>query len=88
MISLKKKKSSTKVLIVAAGLGSRLKYYTKNIPKCLLDIGGKTLLDHQISTYRNLGLNDISIIRGHMKDKIDYSNLKYGKCGTHKKNSH
>ena len=37
-------KSKTKTLIVAAGLGSRLKDHTENTPKCMLDFGGKTLL--------------------------------------------
>ena len=38
------KKSNTKALIIAAGLGSRLKKHTENLPKCMLDFGGKTLL--------------------------------------------
>ena len=37
-------KSKTKCLIVAAGLGSRLKGHTEHNPKCMLDFGGKTLL--------------------------------------------
>ena len=69
--SLKKNRLPAKVLIIAAGSGNRLKYHTKKIPKCLLDFGGKTLLEHQISTYRYLGLNNISIIRGYMKNKIN-----------------
>jgi hypothetical protein len=35
---------NTSVIIVAAGLGSRLKKYTNDLPKCMLDFGGKTLL--------------------------------------------
>ena len=34
-------KSETKSLIVAAGLGSRLKKHTENLPKCMLDFNGK-----------------------------------------------
>ena len=44
-------KSKTKCLIVAAGLGSRLKGHTENNPKCMLDFGGKTLLQRQLSSY-------------------------------------
>ena len=44
-------KSSTKALIIAAGLGSRLKNHTENLPKCMLDFGGKTLLQRQLDAY-------------------------------------
>ena len=37
----KMSKSETKSLIVAAGLGSRLKKHTENLPKCMLDFNGK-----------------------------------------------
>ena len=47
-------KSKTKTLIVAAGLGSRLKDHTENLPKCMLDFGGKTLLERQISSLQRL----------------------------------
>ena len=42
-IELSINKTKTKSLIVAAGLGSRLKGHTENNPKCMLDFGGKTL---------------------------------------------
>ena len=67
----------TKALIVAAGLGSRLKKFTKNLPKCMLDFGGKTLLQHQIEAYKKNNINNISVIRGYKKEKIHYSDIKY-----------
>jgi len=70
-------KNMTKVLIIAAGLGSRLKKHTENLPKCMLDFGGKTLLQRQLDVYKNCGINDISLIRGYKKDKINYKNIKY-----------
>ena len=79
IINIEKKinESKTKILIVAAGLGSRLKTHTKNLPKCMLDFGGKTLLERQLSAYRNCGIDNISIIRGYKKNKINYKNLNY-----------
>ena len=62
--------TETKALIVAAGLGSRLKHLTKDLPKCMLDFGGKTLLERQLSAYRSCGIDNISIIRGYKKNKI------------------
>ena len=69
--------TETKALIVAAGLGSRLKHLTKDLPKCMLDFGGKTLLERQISVYKNCGINNISVVRGYKKNKIQYKNLTY-----------
>ena len=70
-------KSKTKALIVAAGLGSRLKDHTENLPKCILDFGGKTLLERQIKAYNDCGINNITVIRGYKKNKINYKNLNY-----------
>tara|TARA_Y100000590_G_scaffold452981_1_gene597132 strand:- start:180 stop:1301 length:1122 start_codon:yes stop_codon:yes gene_type:complete len=70
-------KSKIKTLIVAAGLGSRLKKHTENLPKCMLDFGGKTLLERQLSAYRKCGIENISVIRGYKKNKINYKNLNY-----------
>jgi L-glutamine-phosphate cytidylyltransferase len=70
-------KNITKTLIIAAGLGSRLKKHTENLPKCMLDFGGKTLLQRQLDVYKDCGINDISLIRGYKKEKINYKNIKY-----------
>ena len=76
-IEKKMTKSEIKALIVAAGLGSRLKDHTENLPKCMLDFGGKTLLQRQIQAYNECGIKDITIIRGYKKDKINYKKLNY-----------
>ena len=53
-----------KVVIISAGDASRLSQLTKEKPKGLLDINGKTILDRQISLFRSNGIDDIVIIRG------------------------
>ena len=70
-------KNKTKALIIAAGLGTRLKKHTENLPKCMLDFGGKTLLERQLQAYTDCGINDISLIRGYKKEKINYKGIKY-----------
>ena len=70
-------KNSIKALIIAAGLGSRLKKHTKNLPKCMLDFGGKTLLQRQLDAYKKNGIKEISLIRGYKKEKINYKGIKY-----------
>tara|TARA_B100000941_G_C28497560_1_gene551936 strand:+ start:323 stop:1444 length:1122 start_codon:yes stop_codon:yes gene_type:complete len=76
-IEKKISKNETKALIVAAGLGSRLKKHTENLPKCMLDFKGKTLLQRQIQAYKDSGINDITVIRGYKKEKINYKELRY-----------
>ena len=56
-----------KVIIIAAGLGSRLKGHTENLPKCLLKFE-KTLLQHQIDAYADAGIKRLSIVRGYKKE--------------------
>jgi len=79
--------ANNKALIIAAGLGSRLKDHTKNLPKCMLDFGGKTLLQRQIDSYKKNGINDISVIRGYKKEKINYKNINYFENTDYKNNN-
>ena len=80
-------RSKTKCLIVAAGLGSRLKGHTEHNPKCMLDFGGKTLLERQLFSYKDNGIEDISLIRGYKKDKIKYKGIKYFDNNDYKDNN-
>ena len=70
-------KNNTKALVIAAGLGSRLKKHTENLPKCMLDFGGKTLLQRQLDAYKKNSIKDIAVIKGYKKEKINYKGIKY-----------
>ena len=80
-------KNNNKALIIAAGLGSRLKKHTENLPKCMLDFGGKTLLQRQLDAYKKCGIKDISLIRGYKKEKINYKGIKYFENTEYKNNN-
>ena len=80
-------KENNKALIIAAGLGSRLKKHTENLPKCMLDFGGKTLLQRQLDSYKKCGIRDISLIRGYKKEKINYKGIKYFENTDYKNNN-
>ena len=80
-------KNNAKALIIAAGLGSRLKKHTKNLPKCMLDFGGKTLLQRQLEAYKKCNINDISLVRGYKKEKINYKGIKYFENNDYKNNN-
>ena len=79
--------NNNKALIIAAGLGSRLKKHTENLPKCMLDFGGKTLLQRQLDAYKKNSITDISVIRGYKKEKIKYKGLKYFENTDYKNNN-
>lgn len=66
-----------KAVILAAGQGTRLKKYTENLPKGMLEFRGKTLIQRQIELYRRCGIEDIAIVRGFAGDKIRYGGVKY-----------
>ena len=54
-----------KVVILAGGLGTRIKEYTKTIPKPMIKINGKPLIEHIMQHYSNYGLNEFYIALGY-----------------------
>jgi choline kinase len=65
-----------KVIILAAGCGTRLRPHTNSMPKCMVELANKPLLHHQIATLRSVGLNDIIVVGGHRANKIKGKNIK------------
>ena len=65
-----------KVIILAAGQGERLRPLTKNIPKCMVDFFGKSILERQIDIFQKLGIDDISVVTGYCEQKINIKNIK------------
>lgn len=66
-----------KAVILAAGQGTRLKKYTENLPKGMLEFDGKTIIERQIETYHCCGITNIIVVRGFAADKITYTGVKY-----------
>ena len=66
-----------KAIILSAGYGSRLGNLTKELPKSLVDINGKSIIDRQIETFRNNGIKEIIVIIGPNKDKFQLKNIEY-----------
>ncbi|MFQ5903339.1 MAG: NTP transferase domain-containing protein, partial [Candidatus Binatia bacterium] len=60
-----------KAIILAAGNGERLRPYTEHTPKCLLDIGGRTILGLQIQSLRECGINEVVIVVGFKFEKVE-----------------
>lgn len=57
-------------MIFAAGLGTRLQPITNSIPKAMVPVGGKSLLEHTILRMKNAGFNSIIINVHHYPDQI------------------
>lgn len=57
-------------LILAGGRGTRLRPHTEEIPKPLLEVGGKAILEHQIETLFENGISQIIIITGFLENSI------------------
>jgi choline kinase len=68
-----------KVIILAAGEGKRLRPLTEDKPKCMVNLLGKSLLEHQLSTYQKVGISDIIVVTGYKSDSIGFPSIKYYK---------
>lgn len=67
-----------KVIILAGGKGTRLPQSAKNIPKPLVKVGSKTMLQHQLDLLKKHNLSDIKFSLGYKADQIiKYLNDKY-----------
>src|ERR1700682_386044 len=70
-----------KAMILAAGLGTRLRPLTDNRPKALVELSGRTLLEITLSRLRTFGITEVIINVHHFADMvIDYlkSNNNFG----------
>lgn len=61
-----KKKVSAPVVIMAGGKGTRLKPFTTVLPKPLIPVGEKTVIDHIIDRFRNHGINEYYLTVNYM----------------------
>jgi NDP-sugar pyrophosphorylase family protein len=59
-----------KAIILAAGLGTRLRPLTNDRPKALVEINGRTLLEITLSRLRNCGVGEVIINVHHFADMI------------------
>jgi len=59
-----------KAMVFAAGLGTRLKPLTDSMPKALVPVAGKPLLQHTIEKLKASGFNEIIINVHHFADQV------------------
>ena len=65
-------------LIIAAGFGSRFVPLTFETPKGLLEVFGERMIERQICQLHEVGITDITIVVGYLKEKFEYLIDRYG----------
>jgi len=66
-------------IIIAAGSGKRISKDVKNIPKSMVKVNGKSIIEYQLKVLKQAGINEIYVITGPNSDKFDLKNVKYVK---------
>ena len=57
-------------VILAAGMAKRLRPLTDTKPKCLLEVGGKTLLERTVRAMQQAGISEFVVVTGYRADQI------------------
>ena len=66
-----------RAILLAAGMGTRLRPITLNTPKSLIIVNGKPLLERQIEYLKEVGVEEIIVLTGYLSDKFDYLKEEY-----------
>ena len=62
-------------MVLAAGLGTRMRPLTNDLPKPLIEVAGRTLLDHAIDRFKQAGINFV-VVNVHYKGEMVIEHLK------------
>lgn len=65
-------------IILAAGMGMRLRPLTSNRPKCLVEVNGIPMVERQVLFLKEKGIDDITLISGYKAETLEYLKEKYG----------
>jgi choline kinase len=60
-----------KAIILSAGQGSRLLPLTRDIPKCMIPLNGRTLLGWQVAALAANGITDIVVVTGFRTERVE-----------------
>lgn len=64
-------------IIIAAGSGKRISKNVKNVPKSMVLVNGKPIIEYQISVLKQVGIDDIIVITGPHSEKFSLENVRY-----------
>lgn len=66
-----------RAILLAAGMGTRLRPLTLTTPKSLVSVNGQPMLERQIEFLKEKGIDEIIVVTGYLKEKFDYLKEKY-----------
>ena len=66
---------------LSAGQGRRLLPLTAEVPKCVLQIGGRSLVEWQIAQLMRCGVDQVTVIVGFGADKVEQLVRSHGRPG-------
>lgn len=61
-----------RAIILAAGMGTRLRPLTDRIPKALVQVSGEPIIMRQMRFLRDIGIDDISVVTGYLAEKLSF----------------
>ena len=64
-------KRAYQALILVGGLGTRLRPYTEQVPKPMVEIDGRPFLEFKIESLRKHGIKDFILLVGHLGEKVE-----------------
>lgn len=67
-----------RAILLAAGMGTRLRPLTIDTPKPLIKINNESIIERQIKALNEVGIDEIIIVTGYLKEKFEFLRDKYG----------
>ncbi len=65
-------------IILAAGMGTRLRPLTNRVPKALIPVAGEPMIMRQIRFLREVGIDDITVVTGYLAECFSFLEGKHG----------
>jgi phosphoenolpyruvate phosphomutase len=66
-----------RAVVIAAGFDAQLMPLVEDRPKSMLDVRGEGILERQLRALRGVGIDDIAVVRGYLKERIDLPGVRY-----------
>lgn len=67
-----------RAILLAAGMGTRLRPLTLTTPKSLVEVNGQPILERQVEFLKEIGVDEIIVVTGYLSEKFEYLKNKYG----------
>ena len=67
-----------RAILLAAGMGTRLRPLTLTMPKSLVKVNGTPMIERQVEFLKEKGIDEIIVVTGYLNEKFEYLKDKYG----------